>query len=43
MHWQNGEWPTEDTAQAWAARGDDLAWSEAAVAARRMRTTVEEA
>jgi hypothetical protein len=43
MHWQNGEWHTEDTPQTWDAGGDDLAQGEAAVAARRMRATVGEA
>jgi hypothetical protein len=42
MHWQNGEWLAEDTAQAWDAHRDDLAWSEEAVAARRMRAAAEE-
>ena len=43
MHWQNGKWSTADTPQAWDARGDDLAWSEVAVVARKMRATAEEA
>jgi len=43
MGWQHEAWPTEDTAQIWHARRPDLAWSEAAVAARRMRAAAEEA
>ena len=43
MGWQYEALPAEDTAQTWDARGRDLAWSEAAVAARRMRAAAEEA
>ena len=43
MRWQNGAWPAEDTAQAWDARGRNLAWIEEAVAARWMRAAAEEA
>ena len=43
MRWQHGEWPADDTAQTWNACGQDLAWIEEAVAARRMRAAAEEA
>jgi hypothetical protein len=43
MRWQHGTWPAADTAQAWDARGRDLAWIEAAVVAWRMRAAAEEA